>query len=263
MGTAPSHKKASHATAKTQTSWVWEVVGSLASAFFWGWLIVSGLFFYRWVESGYEEAAAQSLSALDVHITQVGAVLGTEDASIQKEVSDLSTAISHFFSGMNMRAIEAQADKTSKAGEQWLGEMNQAQTKEDAGLKIQSQRLKSSLQTFWQGIVETAFFVGMAGVVMLLNLVVLLLAVPLFLLGSLVGLSDGLMHRAIRRAGLGRESAYVFHKLVHFFPKALGAGVLVFLLMPTPAHGLYILWGLALGVGLWFSHTVSRFKKYL
>lgn len=58
--------------------------------------------------------------------------------------------------------------------------------------------------------------VVLASQCLLIKLIILFAALPLFALTMTAGLVDGLNQRAIRTACLGRESSYVFHRLNHY-----------------------------------------------
>ena len=56
------------------------------------------------------------------------------------------------------------------------------------------------------------------------RMAVLTLAMPVFLLFGLVGVTDGLVQRDLRRWGGGRESSFVYHHAKRFImPAVLGA----------------------------------------
>lgn len=96
-----------------------------------------------------------------------------------------------------------------------------------------------------------------------LKCLMLFAALPLFLLSLVVGLSDGLMQRAIRTASLGRESAYLFHQLSQYALQVIFAGVLLFLVLPLTHFISVSLLILAALVGLGTAQVAGRFKKYL
>ncbi|QBR84684.1 TIGR03747 family integrating conjugative element membrane protein [Legionella israelensis] len=98
---------------------------------------------------------------------------------------------------------------------------------------------------------------------MLIKLMILLAAMPLFALAMIAGLVDGLNQRAIRTACLGRESSYVFHRLNHYFKKGLVIVLLVWLAMPISITPAYVFIPISLLLALMVAMTASRFKKYL
>lgn len=98
---------------------------------------------------------------------------------------------------------------------------------------------------------------------MLIKLMILLAAMPLFALAMVAGLVDGLNQRAIRTACLGRESSYVFHRLNHYFKKGLVIVLMVWLAMPISITPAYVFIPISLMLALMVAMTASRFKKYL
>jgi len=98
---------------------------------------------------------------------------------------------------------------------------------------------------------------------MLIKLMILLAAMPLFALAMVAGMVDGLNQRAIRTACLGRESSYVFHRLNHYFKKGLLILLMVWLAIPVSVTPAFILIPVSLLVALMVAMTSSRFKKYL
>lgn len=98
---------------------------------------------------------------------------------------------------------------------------------------------------------------------MLIKLMILLAAMPLFTLAMIAGLVDGLNQRAIRTACLGRESSYVFHRLNHYFKKGLVIVLMLWLAMPISITPAYVFIPISLMLALMVAMTASRFKKYL
>ena len=98
---------------------------------------------------------------------------------------------------------------------------------------------------------------------MLIKLMILLAAMPLFALAMIAGLIDGLNQRAIRTACLGRESSYVFHRLNHYFKKGLVIVLMVWLGTPISITPAYVFIPISLLLALMVAMTASRFKKYL
>lgn len=236
------------------------LVVSLVKALLLGWLILSGMFFFRWWQGSYVAAMSDGNGWLASQTDELRHLLGAEEIGIQNRMLSGMTQFSHLVDGQMWQSVETRFDEGEKAEAALLGEMP---TVLSANKQRPFDGITQGLASVWQGCLEASHLIGVAGMVMLLKLALLLLSLPLFLLASLVGFSDGLMLRTIRTASLGRESAYVFHKLVSLFPRLVGIGILVFLLMPVSTGSPYVLLMLALGVGLWFSQTTSRFKKYL
>lgn len=98
---------------------------------------------------------------------------------------------------------------------------------------------------------------------LLIKLIILFAALPLFALTMIAGLVDGLNQRAIRTACLGRESSYVFHRLNHYFKKLLVILLMLWLALPISTTPAYVFVPISLLMGLMMGMTASRFKKYL
>lgn len=98
---------------------------------------------------------------------------------------------------------------------------------------------------------------------LLIKLIILFAALPLFALTMIAGLVDGLNQRAIRTACLGRESSYVFHRLNHYLKKGLVILLMLWLVLPVSITPAYVFVPVSLLMGLMVAMTASRFKKYL
>ncbi|STX28441.1 Fe2+/Zn2+ uptake regulation protein [Legionella beliardensis] len=98
---------------------------------------------------------------------------------------------------------------------------------------------------------------------LLVKIIILFAAIPLFTLAMVAGLVDGLNQRAIRTACLGRESSYVFHKLNYYLKKILLILLMLWLALPISITPGYVFTPISLLMGLMVAMTVCRFKKYL
>jgi len=98
---------------------------------------------------------------------------------------------------------------------------------------------------------------------MLIKLMIMLAAMPLFALAMIAGLIDGLNQRAVRTACLGRESSYVFHRLNHYFKKSMVIALMAWLAIPISITPACVFIPISLMLGLMVALTASRFKKYL
>jgi len=105
--------------------------------------------------------------------------------------------------------------------------------------------------------------VGLACQVLVIKLIILLAAIPLFALALTVGLVDGLNQRAIRTASLGRESSYVFHKLNRILRHGLLVLLSLWLAIPASITPALVLIPVSVLLSIMVSMTASRFKKYL
>lgn len=99
--------------------------------------------------------------------------------------------------------------------------------------------------------------------VMFIKLVILVSAIPLFLLATTAGLVDGLNQRAIRTASLGRESSYVFHQLNRYFKRGLLLLLSLWLALPLSITPAFVFVPVSLLLSIMVSVTASRFKKHL
>lgn len=95
------------------------------------------------------------------------------------------------------------------------------------------------------------------------RLAILILAIPVFLLFSLVALVDGLVRRDLRRWGGGRESSFIYH-----YAKKAGMPLMVltwviYLSLPFSLHPTFVIIPFASMFSLAVTVTASTFKKYL
>lgn len=97
----------------------------------------------------------------------------------------------------------------------------------------------------------------------MLRVMVLVMALPLFVLAALTGLIDGLVRRDLRRFGAGRESGFIYHRArATLLPLAVLPWV-VYLAIPVSLNPLWILLPAAAMLGIAVDVTVGSFKKYL
>lgn len=96
-----------------------------------------------------------------------------------------------------------------------------------------------------------------------LRVAVLILALPVFALAGVVGLTEGLMRRDLRRWGGGRESAFIYHQSkMMVFPLFISAWVL-YLAIPFNVHPNLVILPCAAGFGIALMVSSASFKKYL
>lgn len=116
----------------------------------------------------------------------------------------------------------------------------------------------------WIGVVQTYMRAGMYVTLMTLTrCVILMLTAPLFILAGLVGFTDGLVSRDLRRFGAGRESAFVYHHAKRMVTPVFLTGWLIYLSLPLSIHPNLFLLPCALLFGLMIAIATSSFKKYL
>jgi integrating conjugative element membrane protein (TIGR03747 family) len=97
----------------------------------------------------------------------------------------------------------------------------------------------------------------------LVRMMVLCLTLPLFIMAALVGLTDGLVRRDIRRFGAGRESGFVFHRAKASITPLAVLPWIVYLALPVSVHPLWILLPSAILLSIAVNITAASFKKYL
>ena len=95
------------------------------------------------------------------------------------------------------------------------------------------------------------------------RLAVLTLAMPAFLLFSLVALVDGLVRRDLRRWGGGRESAFIYHHAKRVLFPALILAWVIYLGLPFSLHPNVVILPFAVLFALSLTITAATFKKYL
>lgn len=100
-------------------------------------------------------------------------------------------------------------------------------------------------------------------IMFLIRLSILVLSTPAFLLFGLVGASDGLMQRDLRRWCGGTESGYVYHWAKRFAMPVLIMAWVIYLSIPNSIHPNFIITPFAVLFGLVIMVMTSKFKKYL
>ena len=92
---------------------------------------------------------------------------------------------------------------------------------------------------------------------------ILVLALPVFLLFSLVALVDGLVKRDLRRWGGGRESSFIYHWAKRSALPLLVLTWVIYLALPFSLHPSVVVLPFATVFAFSVAVTVSTFKKYL
>jgi len=125
------------------------------------------------------------------------------------------------------------------------------------------QGLRPTLHKIYHPIAE--FMIAMMQVTQLFSvrLAILTLAMPVFLLFSLVALVDGLVQRDLRRWGGGRESSFVYHYAKKAALPLVVITWVVYLALPFSLHPTFIVLPFAALFALSVAVTASTFKKYL
>lgn len=93
--------------------------------------------------------------------------------------------------------------------------------------------------------------------------VILLCALPLFLLCIGIGLVDGLVQRDIRKFQGARESAFLFHAFKCSGSFWFFMPLFIYLLLPWPITPQWLLVSTAIGLGVLTQLSARSFKKYL
>lgn len=136
-----------------------------------------------------------------------------------------------------------------------------AGTRSDAGDKKNGFRLYLSLA--YLDMESYALAAGYTLLTFLVRMLVLCLTLPLFIMAALVGLTDGLVRRDIRRFGAGRESGFVFHRAKASITPLAVLPWVVYLALPVSVHPLWILLPSAILLSIAVNITAASFKKYL
>lgn len=97
----------------------------------------------------------------------------------------------------------------------------------------------------------------------IIRLMIIILTSPLFVLVAIVGLTDGLVQRDLRRFGVGRESAFKYHHAKKSIGPIMILAWVIYLSIPFSIHPNLILIPAAILFGLMIALTASNFKKYL
>jgi integrating conjugative element membrane protein (TIGR03747 family) len=95
------------------------------------------------------------------------------------------------------------------------------------------------------------------------RLAILALAMPVFLMFSLVGIVDGLVKRDLRRWGGGRESSFVYHWAKRSALPLLVLTWVIYLALPFSLHPSFVVLPFATLFALSVAVTAGTFKKYL
>jgi len=123
--------------------------------------------------------------------------------------------------------------------------------------------IRPTLHRFYRPISE--FVIAMMQVTQLfaVRLAILTLAMPIFLLFSLVALVDGLVQRDLRRWGGGRESSFVYHYAKKAALPLVVLTWVIYLALPFSLHPSWVILPFATVFALTVAVTASTFKKYL
>ena len=128
---------------------------------------------------------------------------------------------------------------------------------------VNEKGVRSTLHNIYRPIAK--FVIAAMQVIQLFSvrLAILTLAMPVFLLFSLVALVDGLVQRDLRRWGGGRESSFVYHYAKKAVLPLVILSWIVYLALPFSLHPSFVVLPFAGLFALSVAVTASTFKKYL
>ena len=125
------------------------------------------------------------------------------------------------------------------------------------------QGVRPTLHKAYQPIAEFVIAMMQVTQVFAVRLAILTLAMPIFLLFSLVALVDGLVQRDLRRWGGGRESSFVYHYAKKAALPLVVLTWVIYLALPFSLHPTFVVLPFAALFALTVAVTASTFKKYL
>lgn len=108
--------------------------------------------------------------------------------------------------------------------------------------------------------IESAVYVTLT---FCIRVMIIVFTVPLFVTAALVGLSDGLVRRDLRRFGRGYESSFIYHNSKRTVLPIMFVAWALYLTLPVSLHPNWILLPAAGLFGLAISIVSGSFKKYL
>ena len=128
---------------------------------------------------------------------------------------------------------------------------------------MNEQGLRVTLHKIYHSMAEYVIAMMQVTQVFSVRLAILTLAMPIFLLFSLVALVDGLVQRDLRRWGGGRESSFVYHYAKKAALPLVVITWVVYLALPFSLHPSFIVLPFAGLFAVSVAVTASTFKKYL
>ncbi len=127
----------------------------------------------------------------------------------------------------------------------------------------QERGLRPRLHRFCAPVADFVIAMLQVTQVFSLRLAILTLAMPVFVLFSLVALVDGLVQRDLRRWGGGRESSFVYHYVKKAALPLVVMAWVIYLALPFSLHPSVVVLPFATAFALTVAVTASTFKKYL
>jgi len=128
---------------------------------------------------------------------------------------------------------------------------------------LNEQGFRSTLHKIYHPIAEFVIAMMQVTQVFSVRMAILTLAMPVFLLFSLVALVDGLVQRDLRRWGGGRESSFVYHYAKKATLPLVVLAWVVYLALPFSLHPTFVVLPFTTMFALTVAVTASTFKKYL
>ncbi len=125
------------------------------------------------------------------------------------------------------------------------------------------QGLRPRLHKIFNPIAEFVIAMMQVTQVFSVRLAILTLAMPIFVLFSLVALVDGLVQRDLRRWGGGRESSFIYHYAKKAALPLVVLAWVIYLALPFSLHPTFVVLPFATLFALTVAVTASTFKKYL
>ena len=125
------------------------------------------------------------------------------------------------------------------------------------------QGIRPTLHKIYRPIAKYVIAMMQVTQVFSVRLAILTLAMPIFLLFSLVALVDGLVQRDLRRWGGGRESSFVYHYAKKAALPLVILTWVTYLALPFSLHPSFVILPFATLFALTVAVTASTFKKYL
>jgi len=132
-----------------------------------------------------------------------------------------------------------------------------------APIRLSESGLRKHLHRVFQPVTKYVRAAMQITQVFAVRLAILVLAMPVFLMFSLVAMVDGLVQRDLRRWGGGRESSYVYHWAKRSALPLLVLTWVIYLALPFSLHPSFVVLPCASLFALSVAVTASSFKKYL
>lgn len=239
---------------KAKPFWLKRMVMNGLCITFLGWVILMGWALTIWIQENFERSFEAVIQ------------LTARQAAVFDEFSDtslLSWVGPRIDASWKIQAQQVLAKTNAVKGE--ITEATVHKLEDFLGHKevAMTPVLQETVKDFQLKGLQFWLLFGVTAKLLLVKLAIIVAAIPLFLLAMTAGLVDGLNQRAIRKASLGRESTYVFHKSIPFARKALFWVLGLWLASPHALPPSPVFVSLSVLLSLVVSVSSSRFKKYL